>query len=149
VAELTQSLYQHLRREASVERAFRSLTFACAVLVLALLLGVTIALIHGSMPALMALRTSFLTQEVWNPVTDKFGALAPFYGTVITSLLAMLIAVPISFGIAVFLTETCPNWLRRPIGTAIELLAAIPSIVSASGACSCSHPCCSATCSLG
>ena len=129
MAELTDSVYRHLQREARFEWAFRSLTFACAVLVLALLLGVTVALIHGSLPALSSLGTSFLTQTVWNPVTDKFGALAPLYGTVVTSLLAMSIAVPISFGIAVFLTETCPNWLRRPIGTAIELLAAIPSIV--------------------
>ena len=105
------------------------LTLCSALLVLALLLGVTIALIQGSLPALTAFRGSFLTQTVWNPVTDKFGALAPLYGTVVTSLIAMLIAVPISFGIAVFLTETCPQWLRRPIGTAIELLAAIPSIV--------------------
>ncbi len=71
----------------------------------------------------------FLTREIWNPVTDQFGALAPIYGTLMTSLIAMLIAVPIGFGIAMFLTELCPRWLRRPIGIAIELLAAVPSII--------------------
>lgn len=124
-----EAFHRQLRREARIERVFRSLTMCSALLVLALLLGVTIALIEGSIPALRAFRGSFLTQVVWNPVTEKFGALAPLYGTVVTSLIAMVIAIPISFGIAVFLTETCPKWLRRPIGTAIELLAAIPSIV--------------------
>jgi phosphate transport system permease protein len=118
-----------IRREARIERVFHALTMGSALLVLALLLGVTIALVEGSLPALKAFRGSFLTQTVWNPVTEKFGALAPLYGTIVTSLIAMLIAIPISLGIAVFLTEICPNWLRRPIGTAIELLAAIPSIV--------------------
>lgn len=125
----SEAFHRQLRREARIERVFRSLTMCSALLVLALLLGVTIALIEGSIPALRAFRGSFLTQVVWNPVTEKFGALAPLYGTVVTSLIAMVIAIPISFGIAVFLTETCPKWLRRPIGTAIELLAAIPSIV--------------------
>ncbi|HEU4653783.1 MAG TPA: phosphate ABC transporter permease subunit PstC [Steroidobacteraceae bacterium] len=122
-------LKRQLRREALVEQIFRSTTLISALLVLALLLGVAIALVHGSWPALKTFGTSFLTTQSWNPVTEKFGALAPLYGTIITSLIAMVIAVPISFGIAIFLTETCPRWLRRPIGTAIELLAAIPSIV--------------------
>ncbi|HEU4602601.1 MAG TPA: phosphate ABC transporter permease subunit PstC [Steroidobacteraceae bacterium] len=122
-------LKRQLRREAFVEQIFRSTTLISALLVLALLLGVAIALVHGSWPALKTFGTAFLTTQSWNPVTEKFGALAPLYGTIITSLIAMLIAVPISFGIAIFLTETCPRWLRRPIGTAIELLAAIPSIV--------------------
>jgi phosphate transport system permease protein len=122
-------LKRQLRREALVEQIFRSTTLVSALLVLALLLGVAIALVHGSWPALKTFGTSFLTTQSWNPVTEKFGALAPLYGTIITSLIAMVIAVPISFGIAIFLTETCPRWLRRPIGTAIELLAAIPSIV--------------------
>jgi phosphate transport system permease protein len=72
---------------------------------------------------------SFLTTEVWNPVTEKFGALAPVYGTLVTSLIAMLIAVPVGLMVAFFLTELCPMWLRRPIGIAIELLAGIPSII--------------------
>ena len=68
-------------------------------------------------------------REVWNPVTEQFGALAPIYGTLVTSLIAMLIAVPVSFGIAIFLTELRPPWLKRPLGTAIELLAGMPSII--------------------
>ena len=81
------------------------------------------------MPALRAFGISFLYEEVWNPVTEKFGAIAPIYGTVVTSLIAMLIAVPVGLFIALFLTELCPMWLRRPIGIAIELLAGIPSII--------------------
>jgi phosphate transport system permease protein len=117
------------RREARVERVFRAATRCAALLVLALLLGIAIALVVGSWPALRTFRWTFLGSSSWNPVTEKFGALAPLYGTVITSTIAMLIAVPIGLGVAIFLTETCPMWLRRPIGTAIELLAAIPSIV--------------------
>jgi phosphate transport system permease protein len=108
---------------------FRFMTLAAAVLVLALLGGVLVALVYGGWPALRQFKFGFLTSSVWNPVTEQFGALAPLYGTVITSLVAMLIAVPLSFGIAVFLTETCPTWLRGPISTCIELLAAVPSIV--------------------
>ena len=74
-----------------------------------------VALCYGGWPALKTFRFGFLTREIWNPVTEQFGALAPLYGTVITSLIAMLIAVPLAFGIAVFLTETCPLWLRGPI----------------------------------
>jgi phosphate transport system permease protein len=118
-----------LRREARAEGVFRRLTMFSAFLVLALLAGVLIALMYGGWPALKTFRFGFLTSEVWNPVTEKFGALAPLYGTVITSVIAMLIAVPLSFGIAVFLTETCPRWLRGPIATGVELLAAVPSIV--------------------
>jgi phosphate transport system permease protein len=108
---------------------FRFLTMAAALLVLALLAGVLLALLYGGWPALRTFRFGFLTSTIWNPVTDQFGALAPLYGTVITSLLAMLLAVPLAFGIAIFLTETCPMWLRSPISTCIELLAAVPSIV--------------------
>jgi len=118
-----------LRREARIEGLFRVATLVSAWTVLILLAGVIITLIHGSMPALNAFHLDFLTRSKWNPVEDEFGALAPLYGTVITSVIAMVIAVPLSFGIAVFLTETCPRWLRGPISTAIELLASIPSIV--------------------
>ena len=116
-------------RERVAERIFRSATFAAALLVLILLGGVVVALVRGSWPALSKFRFAFVTQEVWNPVTEKFGALAPIYGTLVTSVLAMLIAVPLSFGIAVFLTELAPQWLKRPVGVAIELLAAVPSII--------------------
>src|SRR4051812_27054669 len=110
-------------RERSIERVFRTATFVAAVLVLLLLGGVTIALIHGGWPALAHFKLSFLTTETWNPVTEKFGALAPIYGTLATSVIAMAIAIPVSFGVAVFLTELAPTWIRRPVGVAIELLA--------------------------
>jgi phosphate transport system permease protein len=111
------------------DAAFRHLTRAAAVAVLLLLGGVIIALIEGSLPALRAFGFGFLTTDKWNPVTEKFGALAPIYGTLVTSSIAMLIAVPVGLMIAFFLTELCPQWLRRPIGIAIELLAGIPSII--------------------
>jgi len=108
---------------------FRHLTRAAAIVVLIILSGVIIALIRGSLPALQAFGFNFLIEERWNPVTEKFGALAPIYGTLVTSFIAMLIAVPLGLLIALFLTELCPTWLRRPIGIAIELLAGIPSII--------------------
>jgi phosphate transport system permease protein len=108
---------------------FRLLTRAAALAVLLLLGAIIVALIHGSLPALRTFGFSFLFDEHWNPVTEKFGAIAPIYGTVVTSLIAMLIAVPVGLFIAMFLTELCPKWLRRPIGIAIELLAGIPSII--------------------
>ena len=109
--------------------AFRHLTRAAAVTVLVILGGIIFSLVWGSWPALHKFGVSFLYEEVWNPVTEQFGAIAPMYGTVVTSLIAMLIAVPIGLFIALFLTELCPMWLRRPIGIAIELLAGIPSII--------------------
>jgi len=111
------------------ERAFRGATFAAALLVLALLGGVAVSLLVGAWPALAHFKLDFLTHEIWNPVTDKFGALAPIYGTLVTSFLALLLAIPVSFGIAIFLTELAPVWLKRPVGVAIELLAAVPSII--------------------
>jgi phosphate transport system permease protein len=129
MAAVTIPYQLQLRREARTEHVFRLVTLAAAVLVLALLAGVLIALVYGGWPALKQFKFGFLTSSIWNPVTEQFGALAPLYGTVVTSLVAMLIAVPLAFGIAVFLTETCPMWLRTPIGTCIELLAAVPSIV--------------------
>jgi phosphate transport system permease protein len=109
--------------------AFRHLTRASAILVLLILSGVIIALIDGAIPALRAFGFNFLIEEHWNPVTERFGAFAPIYGTLVTSFIAMLIAVPLGLLIALFLTELCPMWLRRPIGIAIELLAGIPSII--------------------
>ncbi len=108
---------------------FRHLTRLAAIAVLILLSGVIISLIDGSLPALRQFGFGFLTSERWNPVTENFGALAPIYGTLVTSVIAMLIAVPVGLMIAFFLTELCPQWLRRPIGIAIELLAGIPSII--------------------
>ena len=111
------------------DTVFHALTRAAAIGVLILLGGVIVSLISGSLPALREFGFNFLIEERWNPVTERFGALAPIYGTLITSFIAMLIAVPVGLLIAVFLTELCPLWLRRPIGIAIELLAGIPSII--------------------
>jgi phosphate transport system permease protein len=118
-----------LRRLRLNNAAFAALTRSAAMVVLLLLGAVFVSLVIGSLPALREFNIGFLTSQAWNPVTDKFGALAPIYGTIITSLIAMLIAVPVGMGIAIFLTETCPLILRRPIGVAIELLAGIPSII--------------------
>jgi len=118
-----------LRRLRNGDTAFRLVTRAAMLTVLLLLGGVILALIRGSMPAWEAFGLNFLVTESWNPVTEQFGALAPIFGTVVTSVIAMLIAVPLGLLIAVFLTELCPAVLRRPIGIAIELLAGIPSII--------------------
>jgi phosphate transport system permease protein len=118
-----------LNRLRLSDRAFYWLTRLAAIGVLIILCAVILALIDGSMLALRTFGFEFLYSAHWNPVTEKFGAIAPIYGTVVTSLIAMLIAVPIGLMIAVFLTELCPISLRRPIGIAIELLAGIPSII--------------------
>ena len=111
------------------DNAFHLLTLASAWTVLVLLGGVIASLVIGSLPSIRAFGLSFYTTEAWNPVTGKFGAMAPMYGTVVTSLIAMALAVPSALGIAIFLTELCPYMLRRPISIAIELLAGIPSII--------------------
>ncbi|PBC06102.1 phosphate ABC transporter permease subunit PstC [Mesorhizobium sp. WSM3860] len=118
-----------VRRFALTDTIFRTATRLSAILVLVLLGGVAVSLIAGSWEALSKFGFSFLTTESWNPVTENFGALAPIYGTIVTSAIAILIAVPIGIGIAVFLTELCPRPFRRPIGIAVELLAGIPSII--------------------
>src|SRR5215469_8971157 len=111
------------------DAVFRQLTRAAAIGVLVLLSAVIFSLIRGSIPALKTFGFGFLVSERWNPVTEIFGAMPAIYGTVITSFIAMLFAVPIGLMIAFFLTALCPLWLRRPIGIAIELLAGIPSII--------------------
>jgi len=108
---------------------FRQVTRLFAALVLGLLLSIIVALGYAALPALQKFGPAFFVTNVWNPVTGQFGALAPIYGTVATSLIALVIGVPVSFGIALFLTEMCPVALKRPLGTAVELLAAIPSII--------------------
>jgi phosphate transport system permease protein len=120
---------RHAARQRLREALFRGATLIAALLVLTLLGGVALSLLKGSWPAFSHFKLAFLTREIWNPVTDQYGALAPVYGTLVTSLLAMVIAIPISFGIAIFLTELAPSWLKRPVGVAIELLAAVPSII--------------------
>lgn len=111
------------------DRVFTLLARSFAVLTLVLLAGIIVALTYASWPSLQAYGIGFLFSPEWNPPMERFGALIPIYGTLVTSVIALLIAVPVSFGIALFLTELSPAWLRRPLGTAIELLAAIPSIV--------------------
>jgi phosphate transport system permease protein len=111
------------------DRLFRAAATGFALLVLLILGGVIVALVQGAAPALRAFGPGFLATEEWNPVTEEFGALAPIYGTLVTSAIAMLVGIPVAFGVAVFITELCPAWLKRPLGTMIELLAAIPSII--------------------
>jgi len=123
------SLPQRSARIRCSDRAFRLLTLVCALVVLAMFVGIISSLTAGAWPAIKAFGLPFLWTDVWNPVTEKFGALAPIYGTLVTSAIAMLIAIPIGIGIAIFLTELCPRPLRRPIGIAVELLAGIPSII--------------------
>jgi phosphate transport system permease protein len=117
------------RRYAFGDSLFRGLTGFFAAVVLVVLCGVIVALVEGALPALRAFGLGFVGTETWNPVKQEFGAAAPIYGTLVTSAIAMLVGVPVALGIAIFITELCPTWLRRPIGTMIELLAAIPSII--------------------
>ncbi|HEV2264466.1 MAG TPA: phosphate ABC transporter permease subunit PstC [Stellaceae bacterium] len=118
-----------MRRQRLGDTLFRGLTQTFAVGVLVLLGAVLVALAEGALPAFRKFGFDFLVSEAWNPVKETFGALPAIYGTVLTALIAMLIAVPVAFGIAIFLTELCPPMLRRPIGVLVELLAAIPSII--------------------
>lgn len=111
------------------DRAFALLAQGAAWLTLATLAGILLSLVVGAWPAIEAFGLGFFTSSVWDPVQDEYGALVMVYGTLATSVIALVIAVPVSFGIALFLTELSPAWLKRPLGTAIELLAAIPSIV--------------------
>ena len=117
------------RRVPWADALFSLLAHGAAWLTLALLAGIIISLTISAWPALREYGLSFLWTSEWDPVQEKFGGLVMIYGTLATSVIALLIAVPVSFGIALFLTELSPNWLRRPLGTAVELLAAVPSIV--------------------
>ena len=119
----------NLRNQHRLDLLFRLATRLFAFLVLLLLAGIIVSLLAGSLPALRAFGPGFLTSPQWNPVTEQFGALVPIVGTLVTSFIALIIGIPVSFGIALFLTELSPIWMRRPLGTAIELLAAIPSII--------------------
>ncbi len=112
------------------EALFKGLSFSAALLVLATLGAIIVMLFIGAWPALKKFGFfNFLTTAEWNPVTEQFGALTPIYGTLVTSAIAIIIGLPVSFGIALFITELCPPWLKRPVSTAVELLAAIPSII--------------------
>jgi phosphate transport system permease protein len=110
---------------------FYWITRVCAISVLLILSGIIVSLIIGAWPAMRAFGFAFIWTARWAPSADPpvLGALGPLYGTLVTSAIAMLIAIPVGLGIAIFLTELCPQWLRRPIGMSIELLAGIPSII--------------------
>jgi phosphate transport system permease protein len=112
-----------------LDQLFGWVSLGAVLLTLAMLAGILLSLVNGAWPAIAKYGLTFLTRSVWDPVQDEFGGLVMIYGTLYTSIIALVIAVPVSFGIALFLTELSPSWLKRPLGTAIELLAAIPSIV--------------------
>ena len=119
-----------LRRSAPwADSVFSFFAHAAAILTLSLLAGIIIALVIGAMPSIREYGLSFLWRSDWDPVKESYGGLVMIYGTVMTSIIALVIAVPVSFGIALFLTELSPKWLKRPLGIAVELLAAVPSIV--------------------
>ncbi|HWA63991.1 MAG TPA: phosphate ABC transporter permease subunit PstC [Caulobacteraceae bacterium] len=116
-------------RGAAFERGFEILCFAAATMLLAALGGVVVSLLIGGWPAFAKFGPGFFVNSTWDPVAEVFGAAGPIVGTLITAALAMLISVPVAFGVSFFLVEMCPTMLRRPIGTAVELLAGIPSII--------------------
>ncbi|MHB1290922.1 MAG: phosphate ABC transporter permease subunit PstC [Sulfuricella sp.] len=118
-----------LKRQHLLDLAFRNTTRLFAFLVFAILAGIVVTLLIGSLPAIKAFGFGFLVSPEWNPVTEQFGALVPIVGTLTTSIIALLIGIPVSFGIALFITEMSPRWLKRPLGIAVELLAGIPSII--------------------
>ena len=117
------------RSGPAADRLFGLAAKGAALLTLAMLVGILLSLLFGAWPAISKFGLGFLASSVWDPVQNEYGGLVMIYGTLATSLIALLIAVPVSFGIALFLTEMSPAWLKRPLGTAIELLAAVPSIV--------------------
>ncbi|WP_260174151.1 MULTISPECIES: phosphate ABC transporter permease subunit PstC [unclassified Janthinobacterium] len=118
-----------MRKQRIQDFLFHKVTMLFALSVLLVLVGIIISLIMESVPTFKTFGLGFIFSAEWDPVNDQFGALIPIVGTLITSVIALLIAFPVSFGIALFLTEICPAWLRRPLGTAVELLAGVPSII--------------------
>lgn len=120
---------ERVHRSQWPDRLFGWAALAAALLTMGLLVGILVSLVIGAWPAISEYGLGFLTSSVWDPVQNQYGGLVMIYGTLATSIIALLIAVPVSFGIALFLTELSPAWLKRPLGTAIELLAAVPSIV--------------------
>ena len=128
-AATTRDVLRRTRVDAWHDRIFRVVLKTCALLVLLSLIGAAASTLWGGREILFTQGWHFLTTRTWNPVENQYGALAPIYGTLVTSTIAIIIAVPVSFGIALFLTEIAPTWLRGPVGSAIELLAAIPSII--------------------
>jgi phosphate transport system permease protein len=129
VDRLDPTVIAQQRRAARLDWAFRGATRVFAAAVLALMTAIMAVLATGAWPAFKRFGLGFLASSEWNPVTERFGALIPIVGTLVTSAIAMLIAVPVSFGIALFITEMAPPWFKRPVGIAVELLAAVPSII--------------------
>ncbi|MFW2176541.1 MULTISPECIES: phosphate ABC transporter permease subunit PstC [unclassified Moraxella] len=122
-------LQAKLAKQQRLDWLFVNATRFFAFLVLLLLGGILVSLFLGALPSIKQFGFGFYTSSDWDTGMDSYGALAPIYGTLVTSVIAILVAVPVSFGIAMFLTELCPNWLKRPLGIAIELLAGVPSII--------------------
>ncbi len=118
-----------MRRQRLQDFIFHKVTMLFALSVLFVLIGIIISLVIGAVPALKEFGPGFITRVEWDPINDQYGALIAIVGTLSTAGIALLIAFPVSFGIALFLTEICPAWLRRPLGTAVELLAGVPSII--------------------
>jgi len=129
VADAERSPTRPPGRHALMDVLFRNVTRLFALFVFGLLAAILASLAIGAWPAMQRFGLEFLWTEEWDPVREEFGALVPIYGTLVTSAIALAVAIPASFGIAIFLTELSPVWLRRPLGTAIEMLAAIPSII--------------------
>ena len=118
-----------VRRQRIQDFFFHKVTLLFSVMVLLALAGILVSLFVSAWPAFQKFGIGFIWRVEWDIINEEFGAMIAIYGTLVSSVIALLLAVPLAFGIAVFLTETCPLWLRRPLGTAIELLAAVPSII--------------------
>lgn len=118
-----------MRKQKLQDFLFHKLTFSFALMVLLVLVGIVVSLFYGALPAMKEFGFAFITTVEWDPINDQYGGMIAIVGTLVTSGIALLIAFPISFGIALFLTEICPVWLKRPLGTAVELLAGVPSII--------------------
>jgi phosphate transport system permease protein len=128
-AHQSEALRKTMRKQRMQDFLFHKVTLLFAASVLLVLVGIIISLVIGAAPALKAFGAGFISRVEWDPVNDEFGAMIAIWGTLATSIIALAVAFPISFGIALFLTEICPAWLRRPMGTAVELLAGVPSII--------------------
>jgi len=126
---LDQQRLEVVRRQRLQDFLFHKVTLSFSLIVLVALAGILVSLLVSAWPTFKKFGIEFLWRVEWDIVNDEFGAAIAIFGTLVSSGIALLIAVPLSFGIALFLTETCPVWLRRPLGTAVELLAAVPSII--------------------
>jgi len=129
VSIIDKAMLAAMRNQRAQDFLFHKVTLVFALSVLLVLAGIIVSLAIGAWPAFKEFGLSFITTVEWDPVNDKYGALIAIVGTLATSFIALVIAFPLSFGIALFLTEICPVWLRRPLGTAVELLAGVPSII--------------------